>query len=324
MHTLRMYQLRQYLRNRLTLAVLFLCIGAGIVYSISNFERLFLGGDEIDCDTDYKFINPEPDCELYEEKVDTLRNLELKLLQTVATLRQEEVMPVKMSVWVRDLQTRRFVGIEENDLYLIPQFLKLPTAVAAYKYVEFDQNFLSRNITYTEEGVKRTDTVEILIEKMLIESSDTATQVITQNLPSAFKENVFKTLGLLVNTPSGDTRFFVTARSYANIFRTLYNGSYLSRDASERVLALLQRKDAHEGMAALIKEGTAVAEKYSERILQTSQSIDLHQISDCGIVYLQNDEPFIFCIMTEGADLSTLRKTNEVLLKIVAGEFGYY
>lgn len=109
-----------------------------------------------------------------------------------------------------------------------------------------------------------------------------------------------------------------TARSFAGVFRVLYNASYISKEYSNQLLSILAQASYTNGATALLPKTVKVAHKFGERtITDLSGTVMLHQLHDCGVVYGQGrDEPYVFCIMTEGKNFEDL----ESILQEVSNE----
>src|SRR6185436_5295057 len=89
-----------------------------------------------------------------------------------------------------------------------------------------------------------------------------------------------------------------TPQNYSHLFRALYNGTYLSHDASEKALELLSRTKFSDGIVAGVPKETTVSHKFGERTLSLNTS-SINELHDCGIVYYPG-HPYFLCIMTKG------------------------
>jgi beta-lactamase class A len=116
-------------------------------------------------------------------------------------------------------------------------------------------------------------------------------------------------LGVSIPLPEngGTHADFFSAKSYAAIFRMLYNASYLSIGQSEEVLELLSRSTFTKGLVAGVPPGTKVAHKFGEatQVDQDSGKIVKRELHDCGVIYKEKSS-YILCVMTEGSDFDSL------------------
>ena len=84
----------------------------------------------------------------------------------------------------------------------------------------------------------------------------------------------------------------MNARTYASLFRVLYNATLLSRPMSEYALSFLTQSYLRTGLRKPIPPGVEVASKFG---LHTSPGDT--QFHECGIVYHPRS-PYTICIMT--------------------------
>jgi len=89
--------------------------------------------------------------------------------------------------------------------------------------------------------------------------------------------------------------------TYAGFFRILYNGTFLSKEMSDKALGVLTGVAFRRGIVAGVGDGVTVAHKFGER----SEETGAKQLHDCGIVYYPR-HPYLLCVMTKGADFDAL------------------
>lgn len=305
-------------QKKLTLILVALICGVGL----GILGTHFLGNSgSPKCTSQYTFINPDPECDVYDERSEKLSLLQDRLESEIADLEKKEGI-TRIAVFSRDLTSRRFAGVNSDQVFYLASLLKVPLAVAYYKFAEVEPLVLKDKITY-DGGINEyplqkippshklvvgtTYTIEELISRSIIYSDNTAAQILIRRIPPEFLENVQSSLGMQIEKTEGEKEDLVTARTYANVFRILYNSSYLSRGYSNELLETLTKSEFQQGAPALLPKETIVAHKFGERTLvdQKSGSTLSSQLHDCGIVYGQND-PYTFCILTEGKDYQAL------------------
>src|SRR5262249_2238814 len=163
-----------------------------------------------------------------------------------------------------------------------------------YKVAEVEPSLLDTKIIYTPSQLLNADsqdfappdplvvgqsyTVEQYIEHMIIDSDNNAAAILLAHIDSDVFDNTLIDLALKIpgNMQNYD---FVTAKTYAAIFRMLYNASYLNRNYSQKLLNLLSSA-TFKGMAQSLPASVVVAHKFGEREVDnpdgTVQTRELH------------------------------------------------
>ncbi len=240
------------------------------------------------------------------------------------------------SVYVRDLEGSRWVGINEDEKYAPASMYKVALMIAYLKTAESDPSLLSRSVVFSrsiEKNIQEeiapedrmqlgmTYTIADLIYRLIIHSDNDAKNLLHQNLPLPVEREVFMDLGLPVPDVSdrGDT---MSAKAYSLFFRILYNSSYLSRPMSEMALKILSNTTFREGIIAGVPEGTVVSHKYGYRVFLPEEKQPFKQeLHDCGIVYYPST-PYFLCVMTKGNDYNQLKelikKVSEIVYKDIS------
>ncbi len=214
------------------------------------------------------------------------------------------------SVYFRDLNSARWTGINEDELYTPSSMLKVIAMMAALKVAESNPAVLGEKFTYT-----RTDqnsrhffdtghtvpsgmyTLQDLIGIMIKYSDNDAFDAIVgdSRINKEFVQ-IYSIFRLPETALAGNTQDFMSPKSFSSVFRALYNSSIFQWDLSEQVLSLLTQTTFTQGLVAGVPAGTPVAHKYGE---------NTDELHDCGIVYYPN-HPYLLCIMTRGSDLTKL------------------
>jgi hypothetical protein len=116
-------------------------------------------------------------------------------------------------------------------------------------------------------------------------------------------DTLFKDMGINQIDLGND---FISIRAYALFFRILYNSTYLSRDMSEKALALLSQTDFSKGIEGGVPNNIEVSQKFGEFTQEsTSGTLVKRELHNCGIVYYPG-HPYLLCIMTKGKDFAPL------------------
>jgi beta-lactamase class A len=283
------------------------------------------------CNTMYLFLSPLLDCYDLEEKFSSIESLGEEVESLIAA--ETEAGHVShASFFYRDLNTRRFVGVNDSDRFYPASLTKLPLAIIYYVLAQLQPNFMEKRMTLAEEDLGRETTpyfapkeplsageytLRELIYRMLVHSDNAPLKTLSRSA-SAYIEEVATALGLYLPQEEGGEAgtLVVTARSYANIFRVLYNASYLTLRGSNELLDILSQADFPGGIAR-VPAGVRVAHKFGEATIQDADGTVLRRVlNHCGIVY-KPDEPYIICVMTEGQDFGEQQRVIERIADLV-------
>lgn len=276
------------------------------------------------CTHAHHYINPELDCINTDAAYAHIRDSEEKTRAYVAE-ETDNAHATRISVFFRDLQTKRWYGINENEQFSPGSLLKLPLAIAYYKLAEVTPDILTQEFVYKRGDSLNTlehfDSSTPLIQgksysindmlgRMLKNSDNDVVPTLAGYINKEVYQKVFIDLGVDVpTTPGGINQDFFSAKIYAAILRTLYNASYLNPEQSEKVLAILSQSSFTDGLVAGLPKGTLIAHKFGERteVDPNTKQVIKRELHDCGIVYRQ-DNPYILCVMTEGQNFDDLQK----------------
>ncbi|MFA6271890.1 MAG: serine hydrolase [Patescibacteria group bacterium] len=291
----------------------FLLIGGVIGFSISY---LFFGKNKESQEirqSGYQYISPLLEC----ESEDGLQNKEIISLENTVTnmtkvkLETESIHDI--SVYYRNLNNGPWYGVNQDTLFAPASLLKVPMMIALYKKAETDPTFLS--LVLVPEGSEAGETVEALIEKMIINSENYAFDLLSNVVD--FDE--IRLMHDVMDIPYPEENLaddYITVKQYSSLFRVLYNASYLNREYSEKALALLARANYDSGIANDLPTDLIIANKFGIRSEQDNKDQQLH---DCGIIYYPN-HPYLLCVMTKGTDVNEMEKVIQDVSKSVFDE----
>lgn len=264
--------------------------------------------------SEYRFTNPllfiDNSEETFEELNPIKRDIEAIVSENISRGKAERV-----SVYFRDLNTGKWTGSKEDDLYMPSSMLKVAVLMAYLKLAEENPDIVGEKLLYNEnknnhqyyipkqlvDGFYRVDK---LLGQMVIESDDAATIPLSLAQERKILELYSK---LRIQSPKENLENFVSPRMYSTLFRSLFSSTYLSRSYSEQALELLSRTNFTKGIVAGISKDIPVAHKFGEHSIyytDTSRTPD-YQLHDCGIVYVPL-KPYFLCVMTQGKNFSDL------------------
>ncbi len=275
----------------------------------------------------YKFVRPllayrTPEATKYGELVD----LKAALEQDVANVNQSPGVS-RIAFYFRDLNTARWVGINQDDTYHPASLLKVPLMIAYFKEAESASSILTESAVYhtftnlppfeapSELVVGKSYTIKELLDSMIIDSDNGATFTLLDYINPEILSATYSALGI-PEPGDGSTDYQISARTYGLFFRILYNATYLSPASSEKALELLSKVDFIGGLRAGVPKDMVMAQKYGEHVLSDGKTSTGVELSDCGVVYYPG-HPYLLCVMTSAKDettastaISTISKTT--------------
>lgn len=285
------------------------------------------------CVSGLTLIKPTLDCGISDQKLEQVSLLQNKLEILVDGYKKTGKAD-KVGVFVRDLRTTRFAGVNDNEVFIMASLLKLPVLIGGFKLAEVQPKMLEQTIEYTgsideydEQNYKVGDKLQVgkkytvleLLKRSIEYSDNTATQLVSNYFAPGYLDLILEALGIKIKDNGMDENL-VTPRIYANVFRSLYNASYLTKEYSNQALGMLTQVKFKNGAVAKLPPDVIVAHKFAERNIKNAQTREIvqKQLHDCGIVYTKDLlEPYTFCIMTEGKDFNNLENIlQEVSLEI--------
>ena len=287
------------------------------------------------CQTSFTFLNPKLDCaEKYpieKHEYGEFRNSLNLYIQS----QREAGKITAVSVYFRDLYNGPTFGIEEMTNFSPSTLLKIPLVLTYFRLAEDEPEILQKELVYKRQGKTIEDMgqfyipketveenkpyrIDDLLKRLIVFSDNNAYDVLftylTQTKGSDIVLETYRELGLIY--PEHTLENTLTVKSYASMFRLLYQASYLSPQSSEKALSILTESDFKAGIVAGVPKDIKVAHKFGERV---DLSSDLRQLHDCGIVYFP-DNPYLLCIMTRGKDFQQLASVIGAISQMIYEE----
>ena len=234
---------------------------------------------------------------------------------------------LRVSVYVRDLNNGPWIGIDQSAAEFAPASLwKVPLMMYVLSLAEADPALLDRELTFPgADQMQRENsmigaptslhlrtgekyTYRDLLMRMIAFSDNYAEELL---LTGVGKSDVDR---LLASINAEDTymqgRPYVTARTYAALFRVLYNSTLFSRPTSEYALGLLTQSFLQGGVRKYLPDDVKVASKFGvhDYAVEGGRNVQFHE---CGIVY-HPQSPYVLCVMTRSNQASVERLTELV------------
>jgi beta-lactamase class A len=270
----------------------------------------------------YQFINPLLECEIAPDVgMQELRPASAVVRQVVDQYFERGIVE-DVSIYFRDLNNGPWFGINERELFAPASLFKVPLLVAVLKQAEVDPTVLKQTLVFEtpimeQYAVQNIDpplsltigqvySVEELLERMIAYSDNEALGLLLNVVSEEELRVVELDLGLVLEEGE-DGEQEITVKSYAGIFRILFNASYLNRQMSEKALEILSQSAFKGGIPAKLPSDMVVAHKFGERVTTDLSGVVKKQLHDCGVVYYP-ERPYLLCVMTRGSDLQQLTK----------------
>ncbi len=217
------------------------------------------------------------------------------------------------SVYISDLATGEWTAVNEQEGYHPGSLIKVPMMIHYLKRAEKNPAILDQKIrlphdappmpshTFKSKTIQRGQayTVRQLLEYMIIDSDNYATLLLNTHCNIEEFTNMFSELNL--SKPNiTDTNYAMTIKEYSVFLRVLYDATLLNSDYSDYALSLLSRSTFDIGLTSKLPQGTIVARKYGEYMIDRKR--ELHE---SGIVYC-NQKPYLVTVMTKGYNAGIL------------------
>lgn len=309
--------------QRILIGVLVFAAGAGTVAAFTLFEV----DEGALCAQQFPLTDPGLDCKEYTMSRDRMTTLSNAINELATTLEADSRLE-DVSVWVRDLTTRQWAAYKEDEDYDPASIGKVPLMMAYFKIAELDPTVMEQTVPYEQKSaiaglippktaleVGKEYSVSQLIEHMILQSDNSSMEILKGHITYEVIYHALQHFGMLVKS-GGNELDFASAKTVANVFRSLYNASYLDRPTSNQVLELLTKTE-YPGIKAPLPANVKVAHKFGERELERSDGTFAEiQLHDCGIVYKEST-PYTLCVMTRGTDLTYQQDVLEKISKLV-------
>jgi beta-lactamase class A len=233
----------------------------------------------------------------------------------------------KSSVYIEDLTTHQAVLVGEESGFAAKSLMKVPIVMDLYRTQELGTASLSDRVSLQEsqlnneygdlwrKGAGYTLTLGEAADAALIHSDNTAVAVVNDTVidklavPDMFV-NVTHLDFYIPKVKPGQTEVaYITAASYASVFRCLYDSCFLSTEDSSKILGILSITN-YRAPNRYLPETVVISHKIGD-------NLNLG-FNDCGLV--QSEEtPFLFCILlTRG-----LPEASEDVAHIVKTSYEY-
>jgi beta-lactamase class A len=289
------------------------------------------------CAGQYPFLSRELDCSTINERIEQVEKID-KEIEGYANRETAAEDVAMISVFFRDLNTRRWFGVNENVNFYPASLAKLPIAMMIYKAAEVNKQILDIGLPITDAELSlnkgqhyvpsttlesgKSYTTRELVRRMIVYSDNAPVNPLL-DASASLRDPIFSDLGVYsMPTEKIPGQWDITAKNYSNLFRALYNASYLRPEYSDTILEQLSKSEFKNALAAGVPDNIRVAHKFGEATNSDEKDGEKRTIlNDCGIIY-KPDTPYILCVMTQGEKYEDLERIiREISEKVYRYDF---
>ncbi len=269
--------------------------------------------------TGYQYISPLVSCNLSSVAAFTQDQPVVNAIQSAIAQDKTAGDITDASVYFSDFTTNQWASVNGSEKYYPASLGKVPIMMAYYAMAESTSSILDEENSYPtsapdlnlQQEIPPTSAItpgqeytnKQLIEYMIKYSDNNAADVLTAYTTPAELQNVYSVYSDLNipidNNVTASTSDIMTPQQYSILFKALYNATYLSRDDSEKALALMTQTTFTQGLVAGVPSSTVVSHKYGLASYLSGGVPTQWELHDCGIVYAPGN-PYLLCVMTKG------------------------
>jgi len=238
------------------------------------------------------------------------------------------------SIVVKDLNMDWEISLNKDKAFPSASLAKVPIMTAVFKAA--GEGRINLNNTLQLKGSQKVNgsgvlkqmpagselSVARLVEYMIIESDNTAANILINLLGMDYLNDFFKEAGLKRTNLSRkmmDFRFrrngienYTTSEDLAYLLEEVYRGRIINKNVSRRCLEILKRQNINDRIPAKLPANVIVAHK---------TGLERNVCHDAGIVFTGKGN-FLICILTKNADR---RKTaKDFIANISLYTYDYY
>ncbi len=231
-------------------------------------------------------------------------------------------------IYIKDLKTSQVISIQPSKLFPSASLVKVPIMAACYQAQQEGRLNLDDKLTLLRHQKIRSCshlyfarsgsrfTIRDLIERMITESDNTATNMLTDHLGFAYLNQKFVEFGLR-NTDlrrgvmdlqwrAAGIENYTTPEDMAFILEKIYRGELVSDQASGEMMGVLKRQKVNDRIPRWLPDDVVIAHKTG--LLRDT-------VSDCGIVFTQKGD-FIICVLT--SEINNFKLAKRFIGRIAA------
>jgi beta-lactamase class A len=246
---------------------------------------------------------------------------------------------VEIAVAYRNLGTGAFYYHNEDDDFHAASTMKLPVMMALFQAIDAGQRHLNEPIavrnqfqslvdasTFTldpkddgdselYQAVGSTRTLEELIRRMIVRSSNLATNILIERVGASSAMDLLRSLGayqMKVLRGVEDEKSFkaglnntASAKDLEILLTALAQGETFSPASNAKMLEILEAQEFNEKIPAFLPKGTPIAHK-------TGDITGVHH--DAAIVFPPGEKPYVLVVLTAG--FKDEKQANQIIAEI--------
>lgn len=246
---------------------------------------------------------------------------------------------VEIAVAYQNLGTGAFYHHDEDEVFHAASTMKLPVMMALFQTIDSGARRLSEPIavrnqfqslvdasTFTldpkddgdpdlYQAVGDTRTLEELIRRMIVRSSNLATNVLIERVGASSATDLLRSLGayqMKVLRGVEDEKSFkaglnntASAKDLEILLVALAKGETFSPASNARMIEILEAQELNEKIPAYLPKGTPIAHK-------TGDITGVHH--DAAIVFPPGEPPYVLVVLTRG--FQDEKQANQVIAEI--------
>jgi beta-lactamase class A len=266
---------------------------------------------------------------LIEQRRLAWESLRKKLANEIAQFKGET------GIVIKDLRNNWEISYNKDKLFPSASLAKIPIMSACFLAAEEGKIKLDREVALknsdklTGSGILKetragvTFSIEELIGRMIYDSDNTATNMLTNMVGIDYLNNVFNSFGLKnTNLSRKVADFFsrdkgienyTTAEDMASIFERMYRRNLVNKDVSEKCLKLLKLQRVNDRIPKYLPVDVTVAHK---------TGLERSVCHDVGIVFSCKGD-FLICVLTKHANSNSV-PSKEFIAKVALHTYAYF
>jgi len=229
---------------------------------------------------------------------------------------------LNLSVYYEQLNSGANIALNKDKRFYFASLVKLPVAMMTAKKVEVGDWSWDTELKVVPEDLdsgsgdmyknttKTSYTVREFMEALLVNSNNTAHNVLSKNFSQDEYQAIIDAIGL---EELFDTSFKGSAKEYTRLLRSLYTSSFLDRDGSQLILDLMSKSKFNKFLSTGIPSDVKFSHKYGEN---TQEQI----YADSGIVYVPG-KPYVLTVIYKGSGPDAETKAEAIMKSI--SEYAY-
>jgi beta-lactamase class A len=246
---------------------------------------------------------------------------------------------VNIAIAYRNLGTGAFYFHNEDDNFHAASTMKLPVMMALFQTIDAGERKLSEPVPVRNQfqslvdaspftldpkddgdpdlyqAVGSTRTLEELIRRMIVRSSNLATNILIERLGASRATDLLRSLGayqMKVLRGVEDEKSFkaglnntASAKDLEILLAALAKGEAFSPASNAKMIEILKAQELNEKIPAYLPKGTPIAHK-------TGDITGVHH--DAAIVFPPGEPPYVLVVLTRG--FQDEKQANQVIAEI--------